>query len=262
LAPAIVGRFLRGLSTFSRVIVFDRRSMGMSDRDPLRKAPSLDERVADIRTVMKAAASPRAALLGHSEGGPACLQLAASYPEQVSALILHATSARFSVSPNFPHGISPQFMKLGIEVHQELGSGRGFELLAPSLGSDSTARRRWAAYERLAAAPDEITGPLRMLLELDLRHLLPCIRAPCLSLTQRTMRLFPWIAAATPLARFVALSISSWQEPITCSGLVIKTSSSPLSSDSSRRRQTVTQQYQHPGKGVELRSHYAAGYKQ
>src|SRR5262249_32008776 len=94
--------FLRGLATFARVIVFDKRGNGLSDR--VVGAPSLEERMDDIRAVMHAAGSERAALLGVSEGGPLSLVFAATYPERVEAIVLYESFVRFGGTSDYPFG--------------------------------------------------------------------------------------------------------------------------------------------------------------
>jgi pimeloyl-ACP methyl ester carboxylesterase len=101
----LLARFLRKLSTFTRVIAFDKRGMGLSDRDPRRETPSLAERIDDITAVMDAADCPRAALLAWSEGGPTSLLFTHYAPERVAALMLAGTAARFTAAEDYPEGI-------------------------------------------------------------------------------------------------------------------------------------------------------------
>ena len=100
--PAIA-EWLRGLSSFSRLILFDRRGLGLSD--PIQGAPTLEDRMQDLRAVMDAAGSERAALFGLSEGGPMSVLFAATYPERVSALVLYGTFARMTATPGLPVGL-------------------------------------------------------------------------------------------------------------------------------------------------------------
>src|SRR6266403_4324495 len=96
-------RFLTRLASFSRLIMLDRRGTGLSDR--VADLPSLEQRMDDVRAVMDAAGSERAALLGVSEGGPMCLMFAAAYPARTSALILYGTFARALRAPDYPIGM-------------------------------------------------------------------------------------------------------------------------------------------------------------
>lgn len=112
----LLARFLRKLSAFTRVIAFDKRGMGLSDRDPRRETPSLAERMNDIAAVMHAAGSPRAALLAWSEGGPASLLFAQRTPERVAALMLIGTTPRFSAAEDYPEGIPRDMLELFIDT--------------------------------------------------------------------------------------------------------------------------------------------------
>src|SRR5207302_1345649 len=87
-------RFLERLASFSRLILFDKRGTGLSDRVPVNKLPTLEERMDDVRAVMDAAGSKRAALFGISEGGPMSMLFATTYPERVGALVLYGSYAK------------------------------------------------------------------------------------------------------------------------------------------------------------------------
>lgn len=176
-------RFLWSLSTFSRVIAFDKRGMGLSDREPGVEAPDLTRRVADIRTVMRAAHSTRAILFSWSEGGPSAIAFAAEHPESTAGLVLIGTTARFTEADDFPDGAPALVVELLIEALEEgWGSGVGLELYAPSVASDDHFRRWWARYQRLAATPGAVAASLRMQLDVDVRHLLAELQVPVLVL--------------------------------------------------------------------------------
>jgi pimeloyl-ACP methyl ester carboxylesterase len=98
-------RFLRQLGSFTRLIAFDKRGMGLSDRDPMDVTPNMSERIADVGAVMDAAGSSRATLFAWSEGGATAIRFAASQPHRVAALILVGTTPRFTAGPDFPEGI-------------------------------------------------------------------------------------------------------------------------------------------------------------
>src|SRR6266704_72265 len=100
----LLARFRRRLASFSRLILFDKRGTGMSDRVPDANLPTLELRMDDVRAVMDAAGSQRAALFGVSEGGPMCLVFAATYPQRTSALALYGTFARLARAPDYPIG--------------------------------------------------------------------------------------------------------------------------------------------------------------
>jgi pimeloyl-ACP methyl ester carboxylesterase len=158
----LLARFLRKLSAFTRVIAFDKRGMGLSDRDPRRETPSLADRADDIGAVLDAARSARAVLLAWSEGGPASLLFASQAPERVAALVLLGTTARFTTGPDFPEGIPRELLELFIDtMREEWGTGIGFELYAPSLpiAALRRSRRRPAAgWESLTEAEQDIVG--------------------------------------------------------------------------------------------------------
>ena len=171
--------FLRRLSAFSRLVLIDRRGLGMSD--PVPRMPTLEERMDDLRAVMDDAGIERAALLGVSEGGPMCMLFAASFPERCSSLALVNTFARFMRDEAAPWGRSEEDRELFLAtVVKTWGTGSSADVLAPGLAKDPAFRERFARLERMAASP----GRARMLLEIafatDVRAVLPSIRVPTL----------------------------------------------------------------------------------
>src|SRR5262249_14757028 len=98
----LVGRFLRRLASFARLILFDKRGTGLSDRVAPQDLPTLEQRMDDVRAVMDAAGSGRAAVLGFSEGGPMSALFAATYPERTAALVLYGTFASTITAPDYP----------------------------------------------------------------------------------------------------------------------------------------------------------------
>src|SRR6266498_1935718 len=105
--PSYAG-FLRRLASFSRVILLDKRGTGLSDRVPIAELPTLEQRMDDVRAVMDAAGSERAALYGYSEGGPMCALFAATYPERTTALIMEGSYARRTSTPDYPWAPTPE----------------------------------------------------------------------------------------------------------------------------------------------------------
>src|SRR5437667_11271711 len=136
-----LARFLRRLATFSRLLCFDKRGTGVSDPVPLAALPTLEEWMDDVRGVMDAADSKRAALLGSGEGGPMAMLFAATYPERVSALILSNTFARLLRDIDYPWGfpadLVPQFLQ---RIEEGWGTPRNVDLLAPSVAADARHR--------------------------------------------------------------------------------------------------------------------------
>lgn len=203
LAEPSAARFFRQLSTFSRTIMYDKRGMGLSDRDPTSNILSLQDRVADLDAVMRAAGLERAVLCGYSEGGSSALLFAATHPERVSALILISTTPRFTVAPGFPEGVPPDTVTAFFQaVKEKWGSGVGLELLAPSVAGDPHFRRWWAAFQRASATPGAMSSAIQTHLTDDVRHVLPKITAPTLILHRVNDILTP-VACARYMARHI-----------------------------------------------------------
>jgi class 3 adenylate cyclase len=172
--------FNRQLASFCRLIRFDKRGTGMSDRVGIA---TLETRMDDVRAVMDAVGSPRAALLGSSEGGPLSLLFAATYPERTRALVLWSSFPRYTWAPDYPWGMSEQ------EAENELDGlvsswndlesmVKQVEVFAP--GSDTQTRLALAASWRQSASPRDVAALCRMGNEIDVRDVLPAITAPTL----------------------------------------------------------------------------------
>jgi DNA-binding SARP family transcriptional activator/class 3 adenylate cyclase/pimeloyl-ACP methyl ester carboxylesterase len=173
-------RFFRRLASFSRLILFDKRGTGLSDRDIGH--PSLDQRMDDLRAVMDAAGSERAAVMGYSEGGPLSILFATTHPERVSALVLACTVARTLPAPDYPCGHRMQAFIKSFRRLIDDGWGRGdsIEWLATNLAQNSSARANVARWERLAASPGSVATFLDLLAQIDVREMLPAIQVPTL----------------------------------------------------------------------------------
>jgi pimeloyl-ACP methyl ester carboxylesterase len=208
-ADPTFARFLRRLASFSRLTVFDKRGVGLSD--PVGSAPTFEDRMDDVRVVMDAVGSRRAALLGFSEGGPLASLFAATYPDRTAALVLYGT---FAVGPAVDVGVpgGEEFAALLERLRRtidEWGEGRTLELLAPSLARNDAIRARYGAFERAAASPAMAAALLRAITESDVRDVLPAIRVPTLVL-HRADDAVPiahgrYLAGLIPGARFVEL---------------------------------------------------------
>jgi class 3 adenylate cyclase len=201
-------RFLRRLASFSRLILFDKRGTGLSDRVPHDQLPTLEERMDDIRAVMDAANSGRAALFGFSEGGNLCVLFAATYPERTAALVTFGIFAKRIWSPDYPWAPTPEARQREFElVEREWGRDMDLATLAPTVASDEGFKQRLATYFRRSASPGAAVSLLRMNTEIDTRAVLPTIRVPTLVL-HRTGDLEShveegrWIASRIPGARF------------------------------------------------------------
>jgi len=192
---AAMSRFLRRLGSFARVLVFDRRGVGLSD--PVAGAPTLEERMDDVRAVMDAAGSERAALLGMSEGATMCMLFAATYPERTSALVLWGAMARSTAAPDYPWAPEKEAVE---EAQEELvgpmwGQGATIEIFSPSMAGDPRAREFQARFERQAASPMRVRQLFEMFLDTDVRGALPLIQSPTLVLHRRQDRAVNYRAA-------------------------------------------------------------------
>jgi class 3 adenylate cyclase len=172
----ILAHFLNRLGSFSRLILFDKRGTGLSDR--LGNLPSLEERMDDVRAVMDAVDSKRAALFGISEGGAMSVLFAATYPERTQALILYGTYAHFHTWVLPPDRFEPFLEK----IEQSWGTGASLSAFAPTKVTDERFKQWWARFERLGASPTAAIMLMRMNSQIDVRHILPAIRVPTLVL--------------------------------------------------------------------------------
>ena len=175
--PARVRIFER-LGSFCRLIRFDKRGTGLSDRVAI---PTLEQRMDDVRTVMDAVGSKQAALFGFSEGGPMSLLFAATYPERTVALVMYGSYARRLWAPDHPYGKTATDWEAFVErLEREWGGPVAMDIFAPSVANDPNAQKGWANYLRQAASPGAVVSIMRMNGEIDVRHVLPTIRVPTL----------------------------------------------------------------------------------
>jgi pimeloyl-ACP methyl ester carboxylesterase len=179
-----IKRFYERLASFSRLILFDKRGIGLSDRVAIDDLPTLETRMDDMRAVMDAVGSERAALLGHSEGGAMCALFAASYPERTQALVMVGSAARTRWAPDYPLGATDEALA---ELEQSIVDGWGVELfrsiledLAPSIADDEELIQAHMRAAARAASPAAAAALTRMSAQVDVRHVLPAIRVPTL----------------------------------------------------------------------------------
>jgi len=174
-------RLLTRLASFARVIVFDKRGTGLSDRSS--EIFTLEQRMDDIRAVMDAVGSKRATVFGQSEGGSMSMLFAATYPERTSALIICGGYARRSWAPDYPFAPNEAQWDAFLErLEREWGGPVAVEIMAPSRADDPEFRDWWASYLKLGASPGAVVAIQRMNREIDIRHVLPAIRVPTLIL--------------------------------------------------------------------------------
>jgi class 3 adenylate cyclase len=178
---------LRRLSTFGRVITFDKRGQGLSDR--MTGAPSLEQRMDDVRAIMETVGSQRAALLGFSEGCPMSVLFAATYPERVSHLVLVGgfTTGQLKLDPRR----SEAFEEWLSGLTKNWGSGITIKMLNPSEAENADAVARFAKLERLSTSPGAFKSLFRLNAQIDVKSILPTLRVPTLVLHRRTDALVP-----------------------------------------------------------------------
>ena len=175
------GPILRELSRFARIIVFDRRGMGMSDR--VAGAPELETRMDDLRAVMDAARSPRAAILAIGQGTPMSILFAATYPERTAALVLLSGFARSLWAPDYPFGSTEQDYRAQTEDQLQVWFGTREEAVAYILtrGAGTVDEvRRVVDYYRQSASPGAVQALAAMDKEIDVEKVLPAIHVPTL----------------------------------------------------------------------------------
>ena len=211
--PLPPGAFLRRLASFSRLILFDKRGTGLSDR--VAGIADLETRMDDVRAVMDASGSRRAAVMGVSEGGPMTILFAATYPERTAAAILFGTGATWLRADDYPWASTrEEYLGHIAERERRWGTIEYFdhmlERFAPSVAHDADVRRWWARYALTSASPGAATQLSRMNMEIDVRHVLPTIRVPTLVLHPKDDQIFDlqegrYIAERIPGAELVVL---------------------------------------------------------
>jgi DNA-binding SARP family transcriptional activator/pimeloyl-ACP methyl ester carboxylesterase len=173
-------RLVRRLASFSRLILFDKRGMGLSDRPA---AVDVEHWVADARAVLDAAGSDQAVILGISAGAPTAALFAASHPERTRALIMYGGYGRFLAGDGYDIGADPDVVESFIgDMEARWGTGVGLKLFAPGRAKDPAARQYWARSQTISASPGAAATFLRALAAIDIRHALPTIGAPTLLL--------------------------------------------------------------------------------
>jgi class 3 adenylate cyclase len=219
----LLAEFYRRLARFSRLILFDKRGTGMSDRPVGNPVATLEQRIEDIRAVMDAAGSERAAVYGASEGGAMCALFAATYPARVEALILFATYARALRDADFPEGfVGPADAEESYDEIERVWRDGRFDTLpegfSEGLTPEAEARvvRWWGRMCRACVTPGAAVALARMCDAVDVRDILPTVQAPTLALCRRGDDNFEatrYMAGRIPGARFVPLEGSAHGAP-------------------------------------------------
>jgi pimeloyl-ACP methyl ester carboxylesterase len=176
-----LARFLRRLASFSRLVMFDKRGTGLSDRVAVDDLPTMEQRMDDVRAVMDAAGVERAALLSVSEGGPMCILFATTYPQRTDALVMLGGYARRLWAEDYPFGETREEYDTFLRSIQEgWGGAVGIEARAPSMLNDERFRTWWATYLRMSASPGAVYALSLMNGDIDVRHALPTVGVPTL----------------------------------------------------------------------------------
>ena len=205
-----VASFLQRLASFTRLILFDKRGVGVSDR--VVGVPTLEQRMDDVRAVMDAAGSQHAVLFGVSEGAPLSILFAATYPERTHALVLHGGMARSTWAPDYPWAPPAEALLEATElIEPDLFTGDDIEIWAPSLAGDESAKQWLGKYRRSAVSPGSLAQLFLMFLDIDVRAVLPTISVPTLVLHRRGDRVVnrragQWMAEQIPGARYLELA--------------------------------------------------------
>ena len=208
-------RFLRRLASFSRLIIFDKRGVGLSDRVPDKELPDLETRMDDLVAVMDAAGSRRAIVFGESDGAPLCLLFAATYPDRVLGLVMHGPDVRAAWAPDAPWGMTSEDFIAEVESI-ELGWGtgrfeRGFlEEMTPSMVGDEDFLNWTTTYFRQSASPGAAMALNRMWYAIDIRDVISAVGVPTLILNRASAILNPveesrYLAERMPTAAYVEL---------------------------------------------------------
>jgi len=195
--------YLRHLAAFARVISFDKRGQGLSDR--VSGVPSLEQRMDDVAAIMEAIGSKRAALLGYSEGAPMSVLFAATYPDRTSHLILCGGMAKFTNTNDYEFMFSEEVILKSVKYW---GTGAFMKSFMPSLAKDPAAVSRFAKFERLSAGPGGYKALLQQNALIDVRPILPNVQVPTLILHSRTDALIPvengrYLASRIPNAKYI-----------------------------------------------------------
>jgi pimeloyl-ACP methyl ester carboxylesterase len=202
--------WITAVSRMGRLILFDRRGMGLSDRVGAR--PTVEATAQDILAVMDAAGSRRALLVGASEGGPGCIRFAVDHPDRLIGLVLWGSLAKGSRTPDYPFALTAaQYDLWKQRLIAAWGGPAEIETFAPGLAGERQAEGWWAGLLRAASSPGAVTGVLEALRDTDVRHLLASVSTRTTVLHRsgdRAVRIEAgrFLAAKIPGARFIEVA--------------------------------------------------------
>jgi pimeloyl-ACP methyl ester carboxylesterase len=204
--------FLRGLASFSRLILFDKRGTGLSDPVPVDRPPTLEDRMADIDAVLDAVASEKVSLFGFSEGGSTCALFGATHPDRTASLVFWGATPRIAWAEDWPWGITRE---QGVAQLKSVEAGNfgeffGVDFFVPSKVGDAEFERWWSRASRLSASPAMWISLMKTNGATDVRDVLPTIGVPTLVIHREDDRVIDvrsgrYMAAQIPGAKLVVL---------------------------------------------------------
>jgi class 3 adenylate cyclase len=200
-------RFSERLRSFARVVAYDRRNQGLSDRPGA--VATLEQGMDDLLAVMDATGTESATLLGISEGGPLSMLFSATYPDRVDALALFGAYARLPAAEGYEIGLPDEMLDAFFHnLEASWGTGAGSDFFAPSMAGDASFVAWWGRFLRSASSPRGALDLLAMYRDIDVRHVLQTIDVPTVVLQRRDDRVSPrrfgrYLAANIPGARYV-----------------------------------------------------------
>lgn len=178
-----LAHFYRRLASFCRLILFDKRGMGLSDRVADADLPGIEQRMDDIRAVLDEVGSASATVVGFSDGGPIATVFAATYPERASGLILVNSYAKRLRTDDYPWGPTvEEWRAFQDSIQRHWGEPLFLDLLAPSRAADAAFVDWWAGYLRQSSSPGAAIAYFRMNAQIDVRAVLPAVHVPTLIL--------------------------------------------------------------------------------
>ena len=187
-----LARFIRRLASFSRLILYDNRGVGLSDPVPGSAAPTMDEQVDDIRAILDETGCQRAVLMGNMAGCGPALVFAATHPGRVESLILLSGYARLRAGAGYPQGLDQAYIDQVFDaILATWGSGADLDLVAPAVAADDNFRRWYAQVQRMSASPATAVAMARQWYEVDVRGVLPAIKVPTLVMARAGNVIFP-----------------------------------------------------------------------
>ncbi len=190
-----LARHYERLASFARVVLYDQRGTGLSG--PLAGGlPTIEDRVDEAVAVLDAVGSKTAAVYATADGGPVGIVLAAMHPDRVQHLAVYGSSARLSAAPDYPVGLPPELVSPAVLEESFIGWGdddnpASLELILPRHASDRAVRRALAGMQRLAGSPRAAQRYFQVVVDTDIRDVLPMVRTPTLVVHVRGDRLFP-----------------------------------------------------------------------